>query len=300
MRDPRAAAKRRESLRLTNRMTNRQLAVILREASQEAAAAAQAAARRQGIGSATRAAQLRLIAAEQLRISRALWNRTGEVTREGIRAQAELAARHGVDLDELLGLSVRQIPGYAEGMVFSSQRAAEAVMARRHFGYTLSERIFRNGRRGAAAATSIVERGLAQGLSARELAAQVRGFYSPNVPGGQSYSAMRLARTEINNAYLAVQQEQAASKPWNEWMKWELSSSHSRPDSCDDLAGGGDHPREPGLYRPQNVPSRPHPHCLCYATTVTVEPAEFQRRLLAGDYDDWLEEQGLARIGQAA
>lgn len=298
---PRQSPKtRRESLRLTNRITNRQLAVILREASQEAAAAAQAAARRQGIGAATRAAQLRQISREQARISRALWNRTGEVTREGIRSQGILAARHGVELDALVGMPVSQIPGYTQGMIASAERAAEAVMSKRQFGYTLQERLFRNGQRGAAAATRIVERGLAQGLSARELAAQVRSLYSPNVPGGQSYAAMRLARTEINNSYLSVQKQQAAEKPWNEWMKWELSASHPRQDDCDDLADGGDHPRESGLYRPQNVPVRPHPNCLCYVTTVTVEPAEFQQRLLAGDYDNWLEAQGLSRIGQAA
>lgn len=300
MKDPKAAARRRESLRATNRMTNRQLAIVLKEASQEAAQAAQYYAARPGIGAATRAAQLRLIAQEQRRISSALWNRVGELTQQGMREQATLAARHGVALDALVGMPVNQIVGYAEGMVFNAQQAAETVIARRNFGRTLSERIFTNGRRGAQAATSIVERGLAQGLSSRELAAQVRSFYSPNVPGGQSHAAMRLARTEINTTYHKVQQEQAAGKPWVDGMQWTLSGSHPEPDICDELAEADVDKLGAGVYKSQSVPDLPHPHCLCYLATVTVSPEVFNQRLLTGQYDSWLQDEGFVGMGAVA
>lgn len=135
----------------------------------------------------------------------------------------------------------------------------------------------------------IVNSALSRGLSARELAADVRQYIQPGVRGGIRYAAMRLARTELNNSFHAQQAQLAIEKPWVEASRWNLSSSHPKPDNCDDYAGrshfkGGG----PGEWKPEDVPGKPHPHCLCFLTPVLVPEDEFLAAMNSGKYTDYM------------
>ena len=105
---------------------------------------------------------------------------------------------------------------------------------------------------------------------------------------------LRLARSEINNAFHAISVNHNVEKPWVEGMRWHLSRSHPKPDDCDKFAKGG--PKGDGVYRPpSNTPRKPHPHCFCYVTPEVPTEDAFLDRLIAGNYDDYLNSKLGAR-----
>lgn len=91
---------------------------------------------------------------------------------------------------------------------------------------------------------------------------------------------MRLSRTEINNAF-HEQQKRAGDKPWVEGVKWNLSGSHPRPDTCNDYANQSNGLGR-GVFKTGDVPDKPHPQCLCYLTYETLSPEAFLDALGTG------------------
>ena len=151
----------------------------------------------------------------------------------------------------------------------------------------LSTRVYRNGVVSRGVIDDLIKRGLAQGLSARELSQTVYRFVSPSTPGGASYAAMRLARTEINNAF-HQQQIALATMPGVEGVKWNLSRSHPRLDECNTFAERNPARLGPGVYPVGDVPDKPHPHCFCFLTYVTMDAKEFASELQKGTFDEEL------------
>lgn len=172
-------------------------------------------------------------------------------------------------------------------------RGIETLQARLELSKVpLAESVYRNGTHANGVIDEIVNGGLAAGMSAAEIAKNVRAFINPNTSGGVKYASMRLGRTELNNAFHAQQVQEGIKTPWTLAMKWNLSGSHPVPDECntyaDDThyAGGA-----AGVFLPEEVPGKPHPNCLCYTTPVTPDREEFIRQLQAGSYDDYLDEE---------
>lgn len=93
--------------------------------------------------------------------------------------------------------------------------------------------------------------------------------------GGQgSYSARRLARTEVSRAHAQETSRVAKQTPFARGEGWNLSGSHPKQDDCDDNANA-DNGLGPGVYPVGDLPTMPqHPHCLCYATIETVQDDE--------------------------
>lgn len=226
-------------------------------------------------------------------ISASIWGKVGADTRSGIYAAAELAVDQGIDNDFLVGMPFKAITMYQEQMYFDAFAGAEAIIARRNAGFRLADRIYRNGSLTVAQVGKIVEKGLALQLSARDIAKKVRGHFDPNVKGGTSYAAMRLARTEINNAHHEITLHQQKKRPWIHYSKWHLSSSHPRPDPCDELANDDHVGLGSGVMTKGNVPPKPHPQCLCYVTAIQPPRDQFINNLASGDYDDWLDSHGV-------
>ena len=199
---------------------------------------------------------------------------------------ARLAMDHSYDLDALTGMPVAAILGYAEGMDRDAIKAAQTIVTRHSFGFQLSERVYMNDVATVNRVGRIIDESLAMGRSAKEIAAEVRGFISPDTPGGVSYAAMRLARTEINNAYHDTVKEKMKKRPWVEGIDWNLSGSHPCHDICDEYA-------EKSPWDKAEVPSKPHPQCLCYITAALPSNEKFIDNLFEGKYNGWLKEQGL-------
>jgi hypothetical protein len=141
----------------------------------------------------------------------------------------------------------------------------------------------------------LIREGLIANLSAKELSQTVYKYVSPTTPGGASYAAMRLARTEINNAF-HERQLQGSTRPGVKAVKWNLSGSHKVPDKCNQYADHGGN----GHWAVGNVPDKPHPQCFCYLTYITQSPEQFRRALASGDLDaeiDRRTRENLARLG---
>lgn len=147
----------------------------------------------------------------------------------------------------------------------------------------LSPTVYRNAALQSGTIERTIRAGIIQGLSAKELAANVSKYISPRTPGGVAYAAMRLARTELNNAFHEAQILQAQSAKWVKSVIWNLSGSHpsGKPDDCDKYATQNLYGVGPGHYPVDKVPDKPHPQCLCYTTVETISETDMLSLLLA-------------------
>jgi hypothetical protein len=146
----------------------------------------------------------------------------------------------------------------------------------------LAERIYRTGVWMNGRLDRLITQTLAVGLNAQRFAKVARDWFNPSLPGGTRYAAMRLARTEINNAFHATSVGYAQDKPWVSQMDWNLSKSHPKPDKCNEYA-------DLSPWDVSTVPRKPHPQCMCYVTEVTPNEDEWIDRFIAGEFDDYLD-----------
>lgn len=147
----------------------------------------------------------------------------------------------------------------------------------------LSQRVYRTRSLSNNWVKQRVTSGIMRNTSAKEIADDVRKFIKPNVPGGVSYAAMRLGRTEINNAFHATTVALAEDRPWIEGMRWRLSATHEdqKRDLCDTYSDQ--------IFTVADVPAKPHPQCRCFVTP-EVEPMDvFMRHLTSGQYRSWIQ-----------
>lgn len=168
-----------------------------------------------------------------------------------------------------------------ESFRMTAREGIKSLVSRSSNNVTLAERVYKNGVEAGSAIDRIVNSGLAAGKSAREIAKEARSHINPDTPGGSSYAAMRLGRTEINNAYHTSTVKVMAANPFVESMKWNLSGSHPRPDACDGLAQKGPYPKD-------RVPSKPHPQCFCFLTPEVEDEDDFIKNFKSGKYDAYL------------
>jgi hypothetical protein len=210
----------------------------------------------------------------------------GEI--RGRRSQvAAIAGEVNADTAEIFkaaGLKPGEIKTLQRSMITSAQIGVEAAMARAQGkSYVpLSRQVYRTAALSKGQVSRMINDHLARGSAARELAADVRQFVKPEVHGGLRYASMRLARTELNNAFHAVSKDQAIKNPLVVGVLWHLSGSHPRPDRCNDF--------DQVEFLPQEVPAKPHPNCFCYTTPVTVPSDQFVNNYRAGIYDEYLDQ----------
>ena len=174
---------------------------------------------------------------------------------------------------------------YADSLRQSARRNIESVAARVLVTEKpLSARVYKTQALANGLVGRTVNNALARGDSARNLAKDVRALIDPNVPGGVSYAAMRLGRTEINNAFHAQSIFDTQETPWVQEMRWYLSKRHEKDpgDECEIYAAQG-------LFAKERVPEKPHPNCRCFVTPELPSYDEFESALLQGHYDPYLD-----------
>lgn len=279
---------------ITEGITSRQMAVVLKEAAKEAEALVAHNLAKSTLSGNVRAAQLSKAIAGMGPLSTELWTGVGLVTRSGMYSAAQLAADQSLDLDLLIGVPAHATLQMVDAIYYNAAQVVEDLISRHTEGFALSERIYKNGKQTVGQVGRIVDKGLATQKSAKEIAREVRQHFDPSVPGGTSYAAMRLARTEINNAHHSTTTRLGAAKPWVAGFKWNLSGSHPKPDICNDYASDDHDDMGPGVFSKDNVPPKPHPQCLCYVTHVQEEPEEFMANLVQGQYDNYLVKNGVS------
>jgi len=154
-------------------------------------------------------------------------------------------------------------------------------------GLTLSDRIWKLEKHIWQRTDAIVLSGIARGQSAidmaKELQRDILGITKPEqIPenlrwttgisrsvrgrGTIHYNALRLARTEIANAYHEAEVMSATASRVVLGLKWNLSPAHGQYDVCDQLASQDVYGIGEGVYPPGSTPLCPHPNDMCFVT----------------------------------
>jgi hypothetical protein len=223
-----------------------------------------------GVGARTREAQLAMYLQYLKEDQEELWTNTIQPLIESYFPKANATAESAAEyIDQVLRSAVgeKTAAGLLEGIRVQAKIASQFDMDSRV--QRLSGRVWKNAAINTARIQRIVQKHLITGtVDPRELANDVKRFIDPGTPGGVSYAAMRLARTEINGAFHDRQRTIAEERPWVKAVKWNLSKSHPTPDICDQYARDHSPGFNRGEYIPEEMPDKPHPQCLCWQTYV--------------------------------
>lgn len=267
----------------------RDLLYVLNRSAADAARMLKDLAGRDGIGAKIRSDQLKMVQREMKKQQADLWRTIGGSVKAAQLDAASAAIETGFMYKDMLlrsAFSAADIETMMESAVAQARRGLENTLSRMNglSHVPLSERVYGTQALANQWVDRKIEHALATGKSWKELADDVRGFIRPDTPGGVSYAAKRLGRTELNNAFHATAVRQGIDDPYIVGQRWNLSGSHPKPDECNDYADdvhyeGG----EPGVYEPNAVPAKPHPQCLCYITPEVMDEDTFIAQLTAGD-----------------
>lgn len=272
-------------LKLQN-VTDSHLRKLLRETMDEADAIIRSLEGQTSISAKVRLAQTKLA-----RIQVAMWAGIEDAIKNGMMdsaiAAAEMMSAFDAGYLESLGLSM---DAWERSQISVARRTVRTLIARDANNISLSRKVYLNGQRGIDRVSTIINREILLGHNARQIASSVRTLINPSTPGGISYTAFRLGRTELNNAFHRTSLDKYAETPWVETVKWNLSGSHPKPDICDDYAKKTHFKSgEPGQFKSGDVPSKPHPQCLCFVEPETIDEDQFIRNFQHGNYDDYLD-----------
>lgn len=254
-----------------------------------------------GVGGQIRQAQLQLVLNEIRNIQQVTWNQNVLDTVIGGKGRAALAAEDATET--LSRVLYGSLPESVADVVKDGLRATALAGIERDVARVpraLSNRVYRDFSLTSGQVEATIRSGIIQGLSARELAQSVYQYISPTTPGGASYAASRLARTEINNSFHEMQIK-GGQRPGVLACVWNLSGSHGKPDDCNTFASQNADGLGQGAYKPNNVPGKPHPQCLCFLTYDTMDPAQFEKALKSGKLDGDLDARinaNLRRLGR--
>lgn len=251
-----------------------------------------------GVGADVRRSQLTLTLRAIRKMQRAAW--VGGVVPAVARGidDAEKAAETAIETMTRVayaGLPEAVAQTLVDGLRAAAESGLKSDKARRK--RELSDRVYRQAALHEGKVEEAIRQGIIANLSAKELADTVYDYVSPSAKGGASYAAMRLARTEINNAF-HERQLQGATRPGVSAVKWNLSGSHKVPDMCNVYAVHGGN----GEWKPEAVPEKPHPQCFCFLTYVTLSSDDFLKKLEDGGFDDELDrrmKRNMALLGQS-
>lgn len=268
-----------------------QLTQALRAALDSLDVALGAIEHKDGVSAAVRRAQLLGNRGILIRAISVLYHKAEGIIREGQANAAEAATMAEVTASRNIYRTI--IPDAEKRAVLersleqTSRRNVQTMMTRvLQEDAPLSQRIYRSKVIANGQVSRVVNSHLARGSSAADLAKDLRGFFNPKVPGGVSYAARRLARTEINNAFHAQAMNDMSDRPWITQSRWNLSGSHPKKqpgDECDAYA-------RTGLFPADRIPHKPHPHCLCYITPDLPDVDTLLNDYEAGKYNSWIAE----------
>lgn len=269
-----------------HRITDAEMRTLLRDSAREAKVILSRYG--DGIGSEVRRAQLEVARNQQL-----MWRSVGHLTQVGIGDGADAASD---SVFRLMDVYLNGL-GYAtENMrmaILAQGRAGiENLLSRRVNGIPLSEQVYKTSVQSGQRLARTIDALVLNGASAKEIANAVFKYIDPATPGGASYAAMRLGRTELNNAFHTTSLQHYQQNPFIETVGWRLSGSHPKPDKCDEYAngthfkGGG-----PGEYKPDDVPDKPHPQCFCYLEPGVADDDAFVKNFKAGRYNNYIDRQ---------
>jgi hypothetical protein len=271
--------------------TDREILKLLAEAAEQSRRETARLMRDAKFGKLTRSAQQSLITNALHKEMRNVWEGVGHLTIFGEKESARVAlAAMDFLQDDVWKKTGRPGNDFRRAIVREANAGIDAYVSRQENLHPFSRRIYKNHLLARDLVGRRVNIGLLRGLTAKEMASSMEDLIRPGAPGGVSYNSMRLARTEINNAFHFSSIRYTREMPWVEGYVWNLSGSHPSVDVCNTMAQTNHDGIGRGTYKKGNVPGKPHPHCLCFITTVTASNSKFEKQLNAGSYDNYLKD----------
>jgi hypothetical protein len=289
-----ATAEPLASLINTIQLTDVEIRHVSRNAAAEAERIVRSLEGSTGVGARVRSAQVSLA---KLQVE--YWGDVNDAVRVGIGDAFDASTEMQALFDRRLTTAAGISPQYwKQSMLAQSRAGIDAFIAREEFNYKLSDRVYRNRALSQGTVKRTIDNGLLLGKGPYEIAKDVKRFIDPATPGGASYAAMRLGRSEVNNAFHTNSVKGYQNTPWVARVKWNMSSSHGKADECNEYAEDLHWPTwGPGEYPPMDVPPKPHPNCLCYTTPVADDLETYVKNFHEGKYDDYINEQlGCSRV----
>lgn len=269
---------------------DQQVIKALQEAAVDAAAAAAKYEGKTNISSKVAMHQSRMVRKEIHKVITELFKGLVPIIESGQKAAAsaatEAALKQDADLMGLLFPNPKERKQFEASFKEAARQNVKAMINRvLNPQWPLSKRIWKSGSLASGQIDRKVNSAIARGASAKQLADLVKSDIKFGAPGGTSYCAMRLARTEINNAFHAQSIANAQELPWVMEMEWHLSLSHEEQNCfCEYYA-------EEQFFEIGDVPPKPHPQCMCYVTPVSMGYNNFAQQLEAGAFDSYFEEK---------
>jgi hypothetical protein len=268
--------------------TQREMNAILRAAAEEAERTIPKLLEKGNYSGKLRAAMLAMVLREIRVILGAAWGDLGSTLRDGV-GRSYLAGADGPDV-LFAQLDQATIRTLKTAFTNQAKQGIAAVLAKGANNIPLSSQVYKTQALSTGLVNRKVQQGMILGKSAKDIAKDVSGLIKPDVAGGVSYAAMRLARTELNNAFKTAQEERYKDEPWTIGMKWNLSKSHPERDICNEHAEADLHGLGAGVY-PVGQRPKSHPNCLCYLTPEQMEEDEWMDRFIDGEFNDYLDEK---------
>ena len=242
------------------------------------------------IGDRAKRYQIKLVQNEIRSIIKNMFQDLIPVINKGQQDAAEAAAKAALAQDAKVLEDLFPNPdtrkAFQSSYVLQARHGVGAMITRvLHTKRPLSRQVYKTSAFATGSLDRKINSALARGSSAKELADLVRSDINPKVAGGVSYAALRLGRSEINNAFHAMSIANAQEDPWVEQMEWHLSKVHKEHpgDLCETYAATQYFPKT-------DVPAKPHPQCMCYVTRKSMDFDQFAAKLASGDFDRFYNE----------
>jgi hypothetical protein len=175
-----------------------------------------------------------------------------------------------------------------------NQRAAASFITRTgKDGIKLSDRVWQANQQWRMAVQNVVQDAVISGQPPVQVARQIEQYLQPGVnvpykaetakrlkvPKDTSMPAMRVARTEMQNAFHEGTISSHSSMPSYLGIRWHIAAGLGHvPDICDEYAAHGFFPKG-------TEPSKPHPHCFCTAVPVHRDADD-----VLNDLEEWLHD----------
>ena len=174
------------------------------------------------VGPAIRRAQYQQRAYLLRHVQTELFGRTSADMLRHLETSSRLAVRGTMLISEVLARALGD-NALGSSFLFSARASVENLRSRLMSRIDLSPRVYKNQALANRWVDRAVNRGILLGKSAREIASDVRLLIRPDTPGGVSYAAQRLGRTELNNAFHETSRRAVEGMPWITGVRWNLS-----------------------------------------------------------------------------
>ena len=251
---------------------DKKIKAVLTQGSKDANEVIGELAKSNTFSSGVRTAQIKLAKAEIESLLSGVFKNVTPIIKDGQSSTAIAAANALTETDRRFLAAAFSSTNDVNTFIKSQRQGASLGVANAISRVTgsdipLSARVYRTEKLANRWVQNQVNSSIIRGDGAKDIAKIVRTSIKPTTPGGVSYAALRLGRTELNNSFHCTAITLSENRPWIQGMDWHLSHTHvvniHKPEICEEYSRRA--------WEMGNVPAKPHPQCLPGDALVSAE-----------------------------